>query len=163
MKILLWPNDSLKKVCDPVEGSDRDFRDQLAQMKVLASTAGGIGLAANQVGILKRMLIAFKPGEGWKEFVNPRLLSTPGKWITLNEGCLSLPGIFLPHRRNTEVIVEHQDVTTGALVAESFGGQLAHILQHEIEHLDGKMMIDGLKGGQRDQIRNYMKKLRKTR
>jgi peptide deformylase len=161
MEILLWPNPVLKRVCEPVAPTDPDFRNQLDAMKKVMTGAGGLGLAANQVGILKRMLVAVDDDGHPRAFVNPRLVGSTGTWKPVNEGCLSLPGVFLPHRRNTRVIVEFQDTDTGALVVEEYQGRLGHILQHELDHLDGRLMIDGLPGARRDQIRAHMKTLRR--
>ncbi len=159
MKILLWPNASLKQVCEPVDSSDPDFRGQLEEMKKLMLAGGGIGLAANQVGLKKRMLVAIGD-QGPQYFVNPRIVGFTGEWVKRSEGCLSLPGVVTPHRRNTEVLVESLDLETGAIFVQTYEKRLGHILQHEIDHLDGRMMIDHLPGAERDRVRQHMKSLR---
>jgi peptide deformylase len=162
-QIVLWPHPALKAVCEPVDlGADTEFRTQLEQMKMVLLASGGIGLAANQVGIKKRMLLTFGPS-GPQAFVNPRVIGYAGTWYSPSEGCLSLPGITVSHRRNTEVIVESVDLDTGALFAQAYEGRLAHILQHEIDHLDGKTMVDNLPGGRKDQVRQHMKNLKGRR
>jgi peptide deformylase len=161
MRILLWPHAALKRVCEPVDLTDTEFRGQLEEMKRVAQAAGGIGLAANQVGLTKRMLVAYQPGDGWLSFVNPRIVEFVGAWSMVDEGCLSLPGIFIPHKRNSEVVVESVDLETGSIVVNSYRGQLGHILQHEIDHLDGKMMVDYLPSSWKDHLRVYMRKLRR--
>jgi peptide deformylase len=161
LKLVLWPADVLKRVCSPVDpSSDTDFRAQLEEMKKVMQAHGGIGLAANQVGLTKRMLVAFKPGEGPVAFVNPRIVAFSGTWELMREGCLSIPGVVAEVKRNTEVIVESLDIDTGAMFVSPYSGVVAHVLQHEIEHLDGKMMIDKLPGGQKDQIRAHMRRLK---
>jgi peptide deformylase len=160
MRILLWPHPMLKAVCSPVLELDTVYAAELRQMEEACRDAGGLGLSANQVGLSKRILVVRTP-LGFRGFINPKILEFPGAWYQAQEGCLSLPGIVSPARRNTRAIVEHQPPGKPwpERKVEAFEGQLAHILQHEIEHLDGKMMIDRLPPGQRDQIRAYMKKV----
>jgi peptide deformylase len=159
-KILLWPHGALKKPCASVVFPDPELRSQLDGMKAAMLAEKGLGLAANQIGINKRMLVAKAP-DGIRAFVNPTIVKFTGEWKMMDEGCLSLPGIVVPHKRNTGLLIEFNDAATGATVVDTVGGQLAHILQHEIDHLDGKMMIDHLPGGQRDKIRAYMRTVRR--
>jgi len=158
LKLLLWPHPMLKKVCEPVLETDPEYRDQLKEMERICKSYKGLGLSANQVGLNKRMLVAHTP-LGFRTFINPKVTKFTGTWYQAQEGCLSLPGIVAPARRNTAIELEYQPDTWGTPVTETFTDQLAHILQHEVEHLDGKMMIDRLPGGQRDQIRSYMRKV----
>lgn len=156
MNLLLWPNPKLKQVCLPVTTDDPKFKAQLHEMVELARQAGGIGLAANQVGIMKRLVVALGPG-AWRKFVNPRILSRMGDRVPMDEGCLSVPGIFVPVPRYEEIAIESMDAN-GTMVFEIVKGRLAHILQHEIEHLDGRILADRLKPGQRDQLRAALRK-----
>lgn len=160
MDILRWPHPSLKRACDPVVPfGDTEFKAQLQEMQRVAGAARGIGLAANQVGLNKRMLVARGDG-GWQWFVNPRIIKFPGQWIEMREGCLSIPGFFETVRRCTEVVVEHQNVDAVGLPYETqvYTGQLAHVLQHEIEHLDGHLFVEKLPPGRRDALRAHLRK-----
>jgi peptide deformylase len=164
MNILLWPADALKKKCSVVDvENDTEYVEQFQAMEQAMVREGGVGLAANQVGILKRMLVAKRPGYGTQFVVNPKIIKRTGERQAFKEGCLSLPGVFVTVPRNTSIIVEYFDAQTKKLVNAEFEGQFAHILQHEIDHLDGKTMIDKLPGGQKDQIRLAMRKLRQVR
>lgn len=157
-----WPHPDLKKVCLPVDPSiDFEFRSQLELMTKVMKAAGGIGLAANQLGILKRMLVAM-PVEGPVAFVNPSVVGFTGKWVDVREGCLSIPGFYETVKRNTEVAVESLDLETGTKIVKIYTGKIGHILQHEIEHLDGKMFTDKLKPAQRDALRVFMRRNAKS-
>lgn len=143
MDILLWPHPALERACKPVQPDEfgSQLAKQLEEMRSTMLAAGGIGLAANQVGLDHRMLVAQDQGHT-RVFVNPRIVKFAGWWKPMTEGCLSLPGVVVQKVRNTKLLIEYQDAATGALIVDAVSGKLAHILQHEIEHLDGKMMID---------------------
>lgn len=148
MKILLYPNAALSKKCEPVVGDDHDFLGQLEEMKKTLKAAGGLGLAANQVGILKRMFVAYK-GAGIVSFINPRILAIFGERYQAREGCLSIPGFIETVNRYRGVMLEHQD-ETGTFIAEPIEGKLAHCIQHEMEHLDGQIFLKHLPNGTYD-------------
>jgi peptide deformylase len=160
MELRLWPHADLKKVCPPVNvESDGEFALQLDAMKKVLTQSGGVGLAANQLGIIKRMLVAVQSrGDAPLHFVNPKVVGFGGKWVDVREGCLSVPGFFENVKRNTSVTVEHFDLSSKATVVQSFTGLLGHVLQHEIEHLDGVMFVDKLKPAARDQLRAFLRK-----
>lgn len=161
MQLRLWPHPDLKQVCPPVAPNDLEFRNQLEMMKRVMVAGGGIGLAANQVGIIKRMLVAVAHrGDVPVAFVNPKIVKHTGEWRDVREGCLSLPGFYENVKRSKGVSVEYTNVDTGATVVGNFEGLLAQVLQHEIEHLDGKMFIDKLKPAARDQLRAFLRKNR---
>ncbi len=103
----------------------------------------GVGLAANQVGVLSRMMVWRHP-EGDDEryvYVNPEIVERSEACCTESEGCLSVPGATMPVTRAEEVIVEAQDVQ-GAQFRVHLTGMLARIVQHEIDHLDGRLILD---------------------
>ena len=152
MKILKWPSGALKVVCEPVDiASDKEYLDQLLEMSQLADSMGGVGLAANQVGLTKRMLIA-RTQDSWRNFVNPVLIVPNDSYVSnMTEGCLSLPGVQMTVRRPLSVIVTH-DTPEGPRT-DRVAGLLAQILQHEVEHLDGKTLADRLTPSARDQLR----------
>lgn len=164
MELRLWPHGDLKKVCLPVDvDSDPDFPNQLEVMKQVMVKGGGVGLAANQLGLIKRLLVAVQSrGDQPLHFVNPTIVGFTGEWRDTREGCLSIPGFFETVKRNTGVVVQHFDLEKRVNVVEPFTGLLAHVLQHEIEHLDGRMFVDKLRDpGAKDRLRNYMKQVRR--
>jgi peptide deformylase len=103
----------------------------------------GVGLAANQVGVLSRMMVWRHP-ESEDEcyvYVNPQIVEKSEACCTESEGCLSVPGATMPVERAEEVIVEAQDLHGGQFRVH-LTGMLARIVQHEIDHLDGHLILD---------------------
>jgi peptide deformylase len=103
----------------------------------------GVGLAANQVGVLARVMVWRHPENEDERyvFVNPEIVERSEACCTETEGCLSVPGATMPVSRAEEVVVEAQDLAAGEFRVH-LGGLLARIVQHEIDHLDGHLILD---------------------
>jgi peptide deformylase len=130
----------------------RDFDGALARLAedmVLTMRASeGVGLAANQVGVLRRLFTFDDPGEDGEEprsgaVVNPVLLGSSEETEVADEGCLSFPGLFYPVERQLEVVVRHQDLH-GEEHETALRGFGARIWLHEMDHLNGVLFIDHL-------------------
>jgi len=130
----------------------RDFDDALVRlaedMALTMQEAGGVGLAANQVGVLRRLFTFDDPGDEEREpragaVVNPVLLDASEEAESADEGCLSFPGLFYPVERQLEVVVRHQDLE-GAEHETTLHGFGARIWLHEMDHLNGVLFIDHL-------------------
>jgi peptide deformylase len=118
----------------------------------------GVGLAAPQLGMLTRMMV-WKHPENESEryvFVNPRIVERSETSVTEVEGCLSVPGVTMEVTRAEEVVVEAQDLT-GRTFRAHLTGLLARIVQHEIDHLDGRLILDRTSPEER---RRVLKELR---
>ncbi len=139
LTIRLYSNPVLRRKSREVEEVNGDIRKLIDNMAKLMYQNKGLGLAAPQVGILKRAIIA-DVGDGLVSLVNPKILWRQGK-DTMAEGCLSIPGINLEIKRSKEVIVEGL-TKEGEKVQLGAVGLLARVLQHEIDHLDGILIID---------------------
>ena len=126
----------LYKVCRPVEKFDERLWELLDDMAETMYEANGVGLAAPQVGILRRVVV-IDVGDGIIELVNPRILRTAGKETT-SEGCLSFPGEYGLVERPTEVEIEAQD-RRGKSFRMTGHDLLARAFCHETDHLDGKV------------------------
>ena len=126
----------LYKVCRPVEKFDERLWELLDDMVETMYEANGVGLAAPQVGILRRVVV-IDVGDGIIELVNPRILRTAGKETT-SEGCLSFPGEYGLVERPTEVEIEAQD-RHGKSFRMIGHDLLARAFCHETDHLDGKV------------------------
>lgn len=137
--IRLYGDPVLRRKSREVEEMSGDIQKLIDNMAKLMYKNKGIGLAAPQVGMLKRVVIA-NVGEGLVSLVNPKILWRQGK-DTMVEGCLSIPGINLEIKRSQEVIVEGLN-KEGEKVQLGAVGLLARVLQHEIDHLDGILIID---------------------
>lgn len=137
--IRLYGDSVLRRKSREVKEMNGDIRKLIDNMAKLMYKNKGVGLAAPQVGILKRVIVV-DVGEGLVSLVNPKILWRQGKDV-MSEGCLSIPGINLEVKRSQEVIVEGltkegEKVQLGAM------GLLARVLQHEIDHLDGILIVD---------------------
>lgn len=158
-KLIYWPADILKRVSEPlIEAPDPQLvADMLETMKA----HGGAGLSAVQVGVLKRLVVVDSASLGPKVFVNPVLTEHGTEMAVRREGCLSVPGFFEDIDRWLEVTVIYQDEKMQFHEME-FHGFMAHVLQHELEHLDGKMYLDHLSRARRSQILGNMQALRRA-
>jgi len=139
LTIRLYGDPVLRRKSREVEEVNGDIRKLIDNMAKLMYQNKGLGLAAPQVGILKRAIIA-DVGDGLVSLVNPKILWRQGK-DTMSEGCLSIPAINLEIKRSKEVIVEGL-TKEGEKVQLGAVGLLARVLQHEIDHLDGILIID---------------------
>ena len=129
----------LTKVCKTVKAFDNRLWILLDDMYETMTEHDGVGLAAPQVGILKRAVV-IDVGEGRIELINPEIISTSGSKID-TEGCLSVPGVYGKVERPTEVKVKAQD-RNGEWFELSGTDLLARAMCHEVEHLDGKLFLD---------------------
>lgn len=137
--IRLYGDSVLRRKSREVKEMNEDIQKLIDNMAKLMYKNKGLGLAAPQVGILKRVIVA-DVGDGLISLVNPKILWRQGK-DTMAEGCLSIPGINLEIKRSKEVIVEGL-TREGEKVQLGAVGLLARVLQHEIDHLDGVLIVD---------------------
>ncbi len=163
--ILLHPDPRLKAVCDPVAASDKDLRALADDMLETMYDAPGIGLAAPQVGVMNRMLVmdCIKDDLAAAEpmvLINPRVIDASTDLNVYDEGCLSIPDQYAEVERPARVKVEWTDLD-GKTVQQDFDGLWATCVQHEIDHLNGKLVIDHLKPLQRQMITRKMQKLKR--
>jgi peptide deformylase len=144
--VRIYGDPVLRQAARPVAAFDPALQALVADLFETMGAYRGVGLAANQVGVLQRVLVVEVPREGQEParlaLVNPALSEAAGSEVD-EEGCLSIPGIFEEVRRATRVRVRAQDPAGRALdfVAE---GYLARVLQHEVDHLDGVLFLDRL-------------------
>ena len=153
LAILEYPDPRLRIRATPVAAIDDDVRTLVADMLETMYTAPGIGLAATQVDIHKRILV-LDISEDRDEphcLINPELLSHEGS-VSNEEGCLSVPGVFEPVDRAERIRVRAQD-EHGELREFDADGLLAICIQHEIDHLDGKLFVDYLSPLKRDRLK----------
>jgi peptide deformylase len=140
-QIRQYPDAVLRMEARPVEEFDDDLRRLAGRMTELMKDANGVGLAATQVGVLRRVFV-FAPGEDEVAvLVNPQLVNKSDELSTDDEGCLSMQGITVPVERPVTVRLEGKD-ETGADLAFDLEGMAARIAQHEFDHLDGVLILD---------------------
>jgi peptide deformylase len=143
----------------PVDTFDDGLRDQVRRMAALMNDALGIGLAATQVGLMNRVLVYRVEAEGpIAVLVNSRLEWASEEREPLEEGCLSLPGVLVEVERPVHVRVRAQDERGEDILIEASGLE-ARVIQHEMDHLDGVLILDRTS---RDQRKEAMRTLRET-
>ena len=168
--IILHPDPRLKKRCTPVTEVDAKIGNLADDMLDTMYAAPGIGLAAPQVGVDARLLVmdcAAREDEDDtaqdpRVLINPEVTWTSDELNVYEEGCLSIPEIFADVTRPKVVRVAFTD-QSGTAQEEEFDGLWATCVQHEIDHLEGKLFIDYLSSVKRTMITNKMKKLKKER
>ena len=161
-RIRLYSDPILREKAFPVQ-EITDVERKLAENMLATMYASpiGVGLAAPQVGVLKRLIVIDvdrdNPDTSPLVLFNPKIQSLAGKLIE-EEGCLSFPGITADVKRAAEAVVTAQDID-GELIRIEGEGLLARALQHEIDHLDGILFIDYVRGLKRQLLRGKLRKL----
>ncbi|WP_170350354.1 peptide deformylase [Ruegeria atlantica] len=163
--ILIHPDPRLKKVCAPVTDLSDELRKLADDMLETMYDAPGIGLAAPQIGVLDRLIVMDcikEEGETPRPLImfNPEVITSSDETNVYEEGCLSIPEQFAEVTRPKVVEVTWMD-RDGNLQKETFDGLWATCVQHEIDHLNGKLFIDYLKPLKRQMITRKMQKLKR--
>ncbi len=155
----------LRTKCDAVESVTPELLKNLDEMVRIMREQNGVGLAAPQVGILSRFLVMMDPDtENIYRMINPKIITYSDSTCTMEEGCLSVLGndgvpVFANVSRPESVIVEWTDETGEQKMAE-MSGTPARIVQHETDHLDGKLFIDYLSPVRREMLMRKVKKFK---
>lgn len=171
LNILKYPDPFLKTKADPVASVDASIKKLIEDMIETMYKAKGIGLAATQIGVGKRIVIldvparnedgtraARTPGKHLTVLVNP-VLSDPAGSMTYEEGCLSIPGIHADVKRASGITVSALD-RDGNRITFRATDLMAVAIQHEVDHLDGILFIDRVSRLKREMIKRRIKKLR---
>ena len=137
-----YPDPVLRMQAREVESFDDDLASLVERMRHLLRDANGIGLAATQVGVLRRVFLFLpEPEQAAGALVNPRIVESSDERVSDDEGCLSLQGVVVPVERDERVTVEASD-PEGNEVRFELEGLPARIAQHELDHLDGVLILD---------------------
>jgi peptide deformylase len=169
LPILEVPDPRLRQISSPVEKVDDELRALIADMFETMYDAPGIGLAAIQVGVPKRILVidlqdpeeeGGKPVKDPRVFINPEILTCSEQEVPYTEGCLSIPDQYADVDRPDRIRARWLD-ETGASHEEELDGLLAVCLQHEMDHLEGVLFIDHLSRLKREMVLKKLAKLRK--
>ena len=161
LTVLEYPHKALRTVSSPVTEFDDLLQETVKNMLHRMYEDKGCGLAANQVGILKRIIV-MDCSEEYDEprcMINPEILVKEGE-IEHQEGCLSLPGVYPKIKRAIKVTVRYQD-EFGAFQTLEADGLLGHCIQHETDHLDGILSIDRLSALKRTMVLKKLEKLQR--
>ena len=169
LPILEVPDPRLRQISKPVDGVDDELRKLIDDMFETMYAAPGIGLAAIQVGVPKRVLVidlqepeeeGGDPVRDPRVFVNPEILATSDQEVPYNEGCLSVPEMYADVDRPDRIRARWLD-RDGVAHDEEIEGLLAVCLQHEMDHLNGILFIDHLSRLKREMLLKKLTKLRR--
>ncbi|GMQ90625.1 MAG: peptide deformylase [Gammaproteobacteria bacterium] len=157
-KILHYPDPRLRRTAQPVKRVDAETRTLVDDMAETMYDAPGIGLAAPQVDVVKRVIVIdiSETRDDLRVFINPQIVARDGQQ-TLEEGCLSVPGIYDNVTRAEHVTVRAQG-RDGKLFELEVSGLLASCVQHEIDHLEGKLFVDYLSRLKQQRVRKKLEK-----
>ena len=161
LKILTYPDHTLRQPTNELDNLDGDAQKMIDQMSTTMYDAPGVGLAAIQVGWDKSVLIydisASDQERSLQVLINPRIVDQEGEILSENEGCLSVPEFRADVKRYSSILAEGVD-REGRPVELEAEGMLAIVLQHEIDHLKGKLFIDHVSALKRQMYTRRMKK-----
>jgi len=153
--ILVIPDARLRAVADPIVEVDDDIKALAKDMLDTMYDAPGIGLAAPQIGVMKRIVVMDLAGEGEPPaplvMINPEITHFGDQMQVTEEGCLSIPELYYEVERPNDVSVKYTDLE-GKEVTKDAEGKLAVCIQHELDHLDGVLYIDYLSRLKRDRV-----------
>ena len=163
--IITVPDETLKKISKPIEKVGENEKKLINDLFETMYNSNGIGLAAVQVGILRRILVIDVSNKDEKKeplsFINPIIKKVSDNTSIYEEGCLSIPDTFIEIERPKICEVEYIDIN-GKMKNLKCDGLLSTCLQHEINHLDGKLIIDHLSKLKKDFIIKKISKLKKN-
>tara|TARA_B100000214_G_C23810858_1_gene554863 strand:- start:59 stop:598 length:540 start_codon:yes stop_codon:yes gene_type:complete len=165
--IILYGNSVLREKCKDIVPSKIDVKTLSEDMFETMHSADGIGLAAPQIGISKRMFVVdgssldSEEMKGFKKvFINPKIVDESGEPWEFDEGCLSIPGIRGEVKRKSEIELSYFD-ENWIQKKECFSGMQARVIQHEYDHIEGKLFIDYLSAIKRKLIKNKLLEISK--
>ena len=166
-KLLYVPNPLLRQKANKIQSVGIEEKEIAKKMMQIMLKAPGVGLAANQIGILKQIVtIFFVDQETKKEtqyiLFNPNIISYSQEKIVMEEGCLSLPEQFAEIERPKSIVVEYLDENNKQIKKEVSGVE-SRILQHEIDHLSGKLFVDYLSSLKRNIMIKKVQKFLKNK
>lgn len=164
LEILSFPDHRLRTKATPVDQVTDDIRKLVDDMFETMYAAPGVGLAATQINVHKRVVVIDVSEEQDQPivFINPEVEVLDNETSPYDEGCLSVPGFYEPVERPTHVRVTALDRDGQPFTLEP-DGLLAVCIQHEIDHLNGKLFVDHISSMKRDRIRKKLEKQKKAK
>jgi peptide deformylase len=160
LELVLLPDERLHKTSSDVREIDGALREYTREMITTMHEGNGIGLAGIQVGRMENLFVVHVPDDDPRVFINPKITSFSDELSPYEEGCLSIPGVFADVMRPDAVEVEAFDEQGKAFRLEA-DGILARVIQHEYDHLIGRLFYEYLKPGQQRRLLSAYEKARK--
>jgi peptide deformylase len=163
--IVIWPDPRLKAKTETVEVFDAELQRLLDDMVDTMYAADGVGLAAPQIGVSKRIFVVDpspqEPGKHLQFFINPEVVEAEGETL-FEEGCLSIPGEVVEVKRHTRIRMRAQD-RHGEPFEVDTDDFLAIALQHELDHIEGILLVDRLSSLKREMVKKRMQQIKAER
>lgn len=156
LDILRYPDERLKRMSEPVGEITDEIVKFCADLSETMVVRDGVGLAAPQVGVALRIFVLNNSGP--RIFINPVIIQSSPEEIDESEGCLSFPGIFLKVKRAASVVVSAKDLH-GNNFSITYDGLMSRAVQHEIDHLNGKLLSDRMTYLKRQMVLKKLQKL----
>ncbi|MBF6057530.1 peptide deformylase [Thiomicrorhabdus heinhorstiae] len=159
LDIVLYPEQGLREVCSPIAEMNDDLDKLIDDMFYTMYDAPGIGLAAPQIAVQQRLIVVdvSETKDQPIALINPKIVASSGE-IIWEEGCLSLPGVYAKVKRPSHILVQGMD-RDGKKIEMQADDLLAVCIQHEIDHLNGKLFIDHLSGLKRTRALQKFRKM----
>lgn len=159
LEIKKYPDPCLRIKAKEVDEITPEIKKLIEEMVLLMGKDKGVGLAATQVGVPKRIIV-FETGEGVTALINPKIIKKGKKKFVDMEGCLSFPDIWIKVKRPERIHIQGQDML-GRKVDLGAEMMVSRVLQHELDHLDGILFIDRINPLQKLKIRKKLGELKK--
>lgn len=163
--IVIYGDQVLRETCDPVEEINQDIKDLVSNLIDTLRRAQGLGLAAPQIGVTKRVFIVdistIDITKKLTVFINPKIIETSEEEAEFEEGCLSFPGLYQKIDRPAKVRVRAMDIDGNQFELEA-DGITARAILHEYDHLNGVLFIDHMTALTRTMLAGRLKKLKKV-
>jgi len=141
MQIITLGNELLRQKAEKIDKIDDEITDAAKQMLDILKQDKGVGIAGPQVGIMKRIFVIHIDGDEERIFINPSILETSQETVKFEEGCLSVPGIYVDVVRSESVKIQAWNEKGKPFTMEA-SGLLARVIQHEYDHLEGVLFLD---------------------
>ncbi len=167
-EILIIPDKRLRSIAEPVTKIDGDIKSLIDDMFDTMYDALGYGLAAPQIGVMKRIIVMDDADKEKNEkpnpitMINPEITYFSDEKRSYEEGCLSIPEFLAKIERPDNIVVKYQTID-GEIIERKADGLLATIIQHEVDHLNGKLLIDYLSRLKRERVIKKFQKLARLR
>lgn len=157
LKLRVYPDPILTKVSELVTDFGDELKTFCEQLFVCMKESNGVGLSAVQVGRLEQIIVMHVPGCTPKIIINPEIIEASEETFNYSEGCLSVPGFYDDRDRPFEIKLKYQHLD-GSEITDTFHHLEAFCIQHEMDHLEGKLFIDDLSPLKKSRIRKIIDK-----
>lgn len=157
LPLVVWPDNRLNVPCVDVEDFGPSLHQLVVDMFATMEANEGIGLAAPQVGVHQNVVVLWLEQTAPMVFINPTIVTSSEELFSWEEGCLSVPGYFEERKRPKTVVIQYKDAS-GSDHEVEFHDLYAFAIQHEIDHLRGRVFVDGASTLKQFRIKNKIKK-----